>query len=477
MSPLQLICSLVLILAQVQSPSTSRPPLKLRIGDILKVVTTVHIEQAPKTASDTLDAEPDPYQGDFLVQNDGAIYGVGFGRLVVVDKTVSEAQTAVRKAMRRLIKPTEVFVTLKSQHKLAVYVVGKVGLATGSTPYTDSMTLTQSLAGLETTDFDLLEVQVFRGGKSIARANLRDLLQSKVPDVSLQPEDVIAVTPVSSLRIWVTGAVKRPGRQQLPEGTNVFEAVAAAGGVDILGPTQDPKMLAEYTVVLHRGGQDIKFAMGQTSAEYPKLEAGDSVQVVPPTRIRVTVGGEVNRPGEVLTKAGLTMLELISQAGGATRDGTLSNVLVFRGKDWFTVDARTPEQIKEDGLFRVEDGDIVLVRRNRRTFYVFGEVLRQGEIFIQDDKVIHAVDALALAGGLSPTGTLRRMYISRPARDGKAVTTEYNLDEFLKDGKASANPVIQPGDVLLFSKSRETTISVASQILSSLLLVSALKNL
>ncbi len=469
--------------APVSSHAVTKPAsvssisaLKLRVGDTLKIFTTVSIVGASRVSADSTSL--DPYAGEFLVQSDGAIYGVGFGRIIVQGKTVAESQTLIRRAMAKLIKPDEVLVTLKSQRQQFIYLVGKTGSHPGMVPILESLSLRQSLAGLNAgDDADSLEAQVFRGGRRILTRNLKELLgPESTNDFPLLPDDVVAVNPLNSVRVWVTGAVRSPGRLQLPEGTNVVEAIAAAGGA--VAGTQNGELVtrSEYVVRLQRGPQTQKFKLDDSNPlTWPAVESGDTISVTAPSRIKIVLGGEVNKPGEFVVKPQTTVLALVASGGGISREGSLANAVVFRGPDRYTIDARLVAAEGDLKPFSLEDGDFVVIPRSRRTFYAFGEVQKQGEIFFPEDKKVYAVDALALAGGLNSEGTLRRLYVSRPGKGGKAETTEYNLDEYIKDGDPAANPQIEPGDVLLFSRSRLTSLAMASQIISSLLLFNVVK--
>jgi protein involved in polysaccharide export with SLBB domain len=81
---------------------------------------------------------------------------------------------------------------------------------------------------------------------------------------------------------------------------------------------------------------------------------------------------------------------------------------------------------------------------------------------------------LAEAGGLTDRGVLRRISVGRRGPGGKMIIKQYNLDEYIKNGKVEANPRIEPGDVLLFDEKRELTVATISQILSSALLIDTL---
>jgi protein involved in polysaccharide export with SLBB domain len=130
---------------------------------------------------------------------------------------------------------------------------------------------------------------------------------------------------------------------------------------------------------------------------------------------------------------------------------------------------------RQSGLdFQLQDGDTVAIRKNRRTVYVFGEVLHQGRLAIPEDRKFRVTDALALSGGLASTGTLRRIYLARPGPDGHFKMTQFNLDEYIKDGKQAANPELQPDDVLLFGQPRQTIIASVTQVIGSLLFIDSI---
>jgi hypothetical protein len=95
---------------------------------------------------------------------------------------------------------------------------------------------------------------------------------------------------------------------------------------------------------------------------------------------------------------------------------------------------------------------------------------------MKDSKSYHLSDALAEAGGLSGKGSFRRVFVAHPGPDGKMLVTQYNLDEFLKDGKGEANPEIVAGDCILFGQPKGITIGSVSQFMSGALLFESLVN-
>ena len=60
------------------------------------------------------------------------------------------------------------------------------------------------------------------------------------------------------------------------------------------------------------------------------LQQGDVLYVSPPPKIFVL--GEVTRPGPLLYERNLTVAKAIAMAGGRTREGAPSRVLLHRGE-------------------------------------------------------------------------------------------------------------------------------------------------
>ena len=203
------------------------------------------------------------------------------------------------------------------------------------------------------------------------------------------------------------------------------------------------------------------------------LLPGDTIIVQPPATIRVTFSGFVNTPGIFNLRKGSTLQSTVgSVTKGLLDSATLSGVIIVRGEEVLSVDASSPTL--ESKPFILRDGDSVYVRENLNAFYVLGEVKTPGRYLIEDNrKEIRLSDVLAKAGGTTEAGSLRRVSLLTVV-DGKYVDKEYNLDEFLKDGKIESNPVVRPGDVVLFGRPKGFNAGNVLQILPSILVLNSL---
>lgn len=442
---LRVLGSILLAFSLAAHQGAQRPPLTLKPGDTVAVTSA--------------------YGGEFTVQSDGAVYGKGF-RAVLEGKTVEQAQAEMRRAMRPFVPETEVFVSIKGLRQDVVYVVGPGG-GKGPVPMATDLTLRQVLANTELgLDADKMEAQLYRDGTPLANVNVASLLQGAVQDVPLRPNDVVTLSPVAFLRVWVLGQVAAPGEVKVPIGSDVYKSIAVAGGFRVSQGEPGSTQPDEVTVTVRRGPETFTAPLRQDpSAPSIVLQSGDTVTVQASEAKRVTVLGEVRAPGEFVLRGNTSLMAAVAAAGGPSANGTLATVLVYRKGELLQIDATA-----QDKVFNTEQGDLVYVRRNERAYYVLGDVASAGKVLIKDGETPRVTDALAAAGGLSSRGTLRRVYLAHPEADGHLSIALFNLDDYLKGGDVKSNPVVQPGDSLLFGQPKGITLANAVQVISAALL-------
>ena len=438
-----------------QNPPVAAP-FRLKPGDGIKVVVLGFSE----------------YVSDYFVLSDGTISGIGFGQIRAAGKTIPELEREITGRMTAYVKNPKVAIVVTQERKETVFVVRGDGDASNSTSsggfsFVPGMELRQLVAlSKMPSPLDLFETRVYRSGKFLQDVNLDQLMKGdpKQWNGPMQPGDLVTIMPVQMVRVWVLGLVGSPGEKRVRVGSDLYQAIASAGAI-----TADPAQFSEIEVMVRRGPEVLTFAPKQ---DFDKtlftLENGDTIIVQPPTVLKISVAGFVTKPGDYQVKPGTTLAQIVgATAGGATPEGTLRGVYIFRQNEVFVADANVSTN-PTTSAFKLESGDSVFVLRNERTFTVLGEVMKPGMVPMLDDREYHLADVLAAGGGLTEKGSLRRAYVLKP-ENGKLVTRMYNLDEYLKDGKAEANPKINPGDVVLFGQPKGITASSITQALSGVL--------
>lgn len=165
---------------------------------------------------------------------------------------------------------------------------------------------------------------------------------------------------------------------------------------------------------------------------------------------RVFVTGEVRNPGSYALTGDMTLIEALAKAGSTTPSASDEVVVVRGGKGAEQAatpgDGRDTRRINLKNLqsgaaasenLALRDGDTIFVAKAELT-YVLGQVKNPGSYAIRSDTTV--LQALSLAGGVTPTGAMNRTRIIRATRDEKTDTNEI---------KAKLTDIVQPGDTIM----------------------------
>jgi polysaccharide biosynthesis/export protein len=144
---------------------------------------------------------------------------------------------------------------------------------------------------------------------------------------------------------------------------------------------------------------------------------------------RVTILGEVVKPGQYEIPGKTTLLDVLSQALGTSQSAGYQLTIFRKGAgaatEKLTVDV---DKLLNGGDLsqdvELKSGDTIYVPK--AVFYIYGEVNRPGAYRVE--RGITVKRAIALAGGLTPKGSLRRMEITRKDAE-KEKTASASIDE------------------------------------------------
>jgi polysaccharide biosynthesis/export protein len=150
---------------------------------------------------------------------------------------------------------------------------------------------------------------------------------------------------------------------------------------------------------------------------------------------KVTILGEVVKPGQYDIPGKTSLLDLLSQALGTSQSAGYQ-LTIFR-KEAGPDGTETTQKIMVDvdrllnggdlsQNVELKNGDTVYVPK--AVFYIYGEVNRPGAYRVE--RGITVKRAIALAGGLTPKGSLRRMEITRKEGE-KEKTASASIDEMV----------------------------------------------
>jgi polysaccharide biosynthesis/export protein len=144
--------------------------------------------------------------------------------------------------------------------------------------------------------------------------------------------------------------------------------------------------------------------------------------------IKVFVVGEVASPGDYSLSSLSTLLNALSAAGGPTKNGSLRNVkLRHAGQAEETVDLYdffTRGDKSRD--IRLSSGDTIFVPVIGKVAAIAGNVKRPAIYELKGEKTLK--DLLALSEGITATGYLQRVQISRVVANENKQVLDLNLD-------------------------------------------------
>lgn len=137
----------------------------------------------------------------------------------------------------------------------------------------------------------------------------------------------VTVGALRSIRVFVVGAVQRPGTYTVSSISTALTTLAAAGGPAAHGSLRQ--------VQLRRGGQLVDtidfydfFLRGDSSRDL-HLRAGDTL-FIPPAEVFVGVAGDVRQPAIYELRGGETLRDALDMAGGIASTAYLKKIQIER---------------------------------------------------------------------------------------------------------------------------------------------------
>ena len=277
---------------------------------------------------------------DVVVRPDGKISYPLAGEIHAQGLTVPKLTEVLKERLSTSVKNPNVSVMVKEIRSFRVYFVGRVAKA-GVYPIKAGTPLLQALtlAGGTSDGADLPAAYIIRGEKKIP-VDLRRLIQDgdlsknlklETEDTIVVPEIVIGSNPQEVLdrRIYLLGKVVKPGVYTLKQDTPLLHALFLAGGV-----AEGADMAAAFVM---RGRERIPVDLWRL------IQKGDVTQnltikhedtIVVPSggelQNAVYVMGEVLKPGVYTQPEALTLLKLVTLAGGFTKFAAPSRATLIR---------------------------------------------------------------------------------------------------------------------------------------------------
>jgi len=297
--------------------------------------------------------------------------------------------------------------------------------------------------------FNMVAVgQVQATGKSIRE--LSDYIAEQLKSRLRDPEVVVTLQSPRMQRVYVLGAVNKPGLYDMKPGWRITEAVAAASG---LAPGVES---SDCSASLLRGKSGNResiemVAVFNGSSEANKaIESGDVLTIEAQETMPVYIVGKVKNPGMYRLRTDTSgVMQAITLAGGALEDAAMTKVSIthLNTKSETINLASAISDGKEQSNVKLQPGDLIVVPEETAKVAVLGYVKEPGFYPLKNGQTFSLTDTLGLAKGAEKRAELSTVAIIR-TENGKQKRTIYDLTKFLKSGDAASNPVVQPGDVV-----------------------------
>jgi len=371
------------------------------------------------------------------VNKSGSIQISGLGFIYVNGLTLDTARTKITNALRKkhsgIAAPQSSYekiftnIVVSKIRTVQVSIIGEIKTP-GTYAINSLATMLNAIyvAGGPTKMGSFRSVELIRNNKKIADLDIYDyLLSGKTNTERLQDQDVLLVKPYHNL-ITVEGAVKRPGIYELKEGQTLQHLSDYFGGFT---PNSYTNLFVLERLVDGKE-KEVKEVTLAEAASF-EMKAGDKLIVQESLDIfknKVTLNGEVYRPGNFELTPKMTLKDVIQKADGVTKDAFLPRGLLVRTYDNFTKE-NIPFSITAvmDGTSVIElqkDDEILIFNKKdlkeERTITVSGAVNKPSTLDYVDKLQIE--DVIALAGGLKEGADPENITISRRLKDGSYET-------------------------------------------------------
>jgi polysaccharide export outer membrane protein len=401
---------------------------------------------------------------DILVVNrDGAVEVPSIGPIQVAGLKFDRARQVIESKVEQ-ITGVHAAVTMGQIRTITVFVVGDV---TNPGPYTvNSLArVTDALvaAGGPTKVGTLRRIQLKRGNQLVRTIDLYDVLLrgDTSADVRLEDRDVVFVPPIGAVT-GIAGNLKRPGIYELGgRQETLSQVLSLAGGTDPFAYTQRIQI---ERVDNHQRRVILDTTLDKLGDRRFTVSDGDLVKVfpvLPEQKNRVSLVGNVYRPGDYQWHPGMKFSDLVSMGEGVQPRTYFQYALVKRleGKELYP--HYLPVNLGQALDHPASAADIPLQPldtvtiynqddlRNLPTVTVTGEVRIPGTYRL--DPNMKVSDLIYLAGGLTEAAYQKSAELARTEVVDGTVTRHQYIDVDLRsalDRDHSSDLVLAANDQL-----------------------------
>lgn len=253
----------------------------------------------------------------------------------------------------------------------------------------------------------------------------------------------VSLTRIRTIKVTLIGS-KQPGNYSVSSLSTVYNALFLGGGPGKNGSYRNIELLRDNKV--YKNIDIYKFLVNGNQSDNVGLKDNDVIRIPAYTQ-RVTVEGQVKRPGIFEMKSGETFKDLLSFASGFNEFAYTSsvNVLQKTDKEFKVKDIKSAEY----GSYRPLSGDVFRVSKILNRFE--NRIKIEGAVFRPDTysfyEGMRISDLIAQADGLKEDAYVNRATIVRLKSDLTTEAVNVNLAKVMA-GDSEANIPLRKEDIV-----------------------------
>jgi polysaccharide export outer membrane protein len=191
---------------------------------------------------------------------------------------------------------------------------------------------------------------------------LKDILTAKLKQYVSDTDVTVIINSINSMDIYVLGAVQKPGMYNLNKRVSVLHLLSLAGGMDRTADIEEAFLLRDgkkINIDFHKLLEEGDLAQNMTVEPYDLLYFPDN------SNRNITIYGEINRPGQIPYRTGLSIMDAIVLSGGMSKYANPSKIKIIRGDKTIMVNFREiVDKDKMSANIKLNPDDIVIVPKS-----------------------------------------------------------------------------------------------------------------
>jgi polysaccharide biosynthesis/export protein len=388
------------------------------------------------------------------------------GSVVVIGKTLADAQKLMQDALTPQFHNIRVDLSLARVRTVRVYVIGDV-VRSGAYDLNSLSTPLNALyaAGGPTDRGSLRRLQHFRGDHLIREVDLYDILIRGVRTDTerLESGDTILVPPVGP-QVTISGMVHRPAIYELRDEKQLADVIDLAGGVLVSANLQqvnieriqahEQRIMVSLNLPDTNDMEALRKALGAFGAQ-----DGDQVTIapiLPYSNQTIYVQGHVFRPGKYPFHKGMDIGDVIrSYKDILPEPADHAEIIRLQPPDYrpVAIEFKLGEVLDNTDPIELQPFDTIRIfgryEIDAPKVSIYGEVLRPGEYPLPQNMTASAL--VRMAGGFKRSALTSTADItSYVIENNQRILTKHSTIDISKalEGDALADVTLKPGDTL-----------------------------